>query len=102
MRVVRLRLGNGVSVEVKVFVVSAKPLGFPFVLGMNGVMALGGVSVTAQREVRFGVNDAPVCAVAGTTSDIQVDEQDFIVYDAANNTWMVGGGRAQRSAEQSE
>ena len=39
--VVCLRLGNGASVEVEVLVVSAKPLGFPFVLGMNSVTALG-------------------------------------------------------------
>ena len=49
--VVRLRLDNGASVDVKVFVVSDKPLGFPFVLGMNGVTALGGVSVNAHRQV---------------------------------------------------
>ena len=67
--VVHLRLDNGASVDVKVFVVSDKPLGFPFVLGMNGVTAFGGVSVNAHRQVQFGLEDAPDCAAAGTTTD---------------------------------
>ena len=81
--VVSLGLDNGASVDM-----GDKPLGFPFVLGMNGVTALGRVSVNAHRQVRFGVEDALVCAAAGTTTDVRVDEQDFsVTYDAASNTW---------------
>ncbi|MPC63074.1 hypothetical protein E2C01_057166 [Portunus trituberculatus] len=65
MGVMHLQLDNGASVDVKVFVVSDKPLGFPFVLGMNSVMAFGGVSVNAHRQVRFGIEDAQIC-VRGT------------------------------------
>ncbi|KAK4319771.1 hypothetical protein Pmani_009323 [Petrolisthes manimaculis] len=84
--VVCLQLSNGVSTEVKVFVVNTNPLGFPFILGMNGVTALGGVTVSAHRKVRFGVEDISVCAAA--RASINVNEKDFsATYDTARNTW---------------
>lgn len=86
--VLHLQLGNGTSIEVKVFVVGTKPLWFLFVSGMNGATALGGVSVNSLREVRFGVEDAPVCATLCPT--ININEKDFsATYDAASSAWTV-------------
>lgn len=61
--------------EVNVFVVGSEPLGFEFMLVMNGVTALGGVSVNVQRGVRFGAENSLVCAAASTVIDI--DELEF-------------------------
>ena len=84
--VVRLQLHNGASAEVDVLVVDSKPLGFAFILGMNAVATLGGVSVNPQREVRFGIEDSLACAAVSTVPDI--NERDFSVsYDTANNNW---------------
>ncbi|KAK4328636.1 hypothetical protein Pmani_000945 [Petrolisthes manimaculis] len=53
---------------------------------MNGVTALGGVTVSAHRKVRFGVEDISVCAAARASIDI--NEKDFsATYDNARNTW---------------
>ncbi|KRY48689.1 hypothetical protein T03_15204 [Trichinella britovi] len=41
-----------------------KPLGYDLILGMNGIAALGGVTVTGGRCVRFGLDDPGVCAAA--------------------------------------
>ncbi|KAG0714342.1 hypothetical protein GWK47_001615 [Chionoecetes opilio] len=84
--IVRLHLSNGSSVDVDVLVVDSNLLGFPFILGMNGIMALGGATVNVERLVRFGKEDTAVCAAAATV--IGVDEQDFsATYDAATNSW---------------
>ena len=42
---VQLRVCNGDSVVVDVFVVNFKPHGFVFILGINGISALGGVTI---------------------------------------------------------
>ena len=62
--VVEVRSQSGESVSVRVLVVSRKPLGFEFILGMNGVSALGGVTVSAENHVRFGAETTGVAAVA--------------------------------------
>ena len=41
---VQLRVCNGDPVVVDVCVVDFKPLGFEFILGINGISALGGVT----------------------------------------------------------
>lgn len=84
--VVCLQLSNSASAEVKVFVVDTNPQGFPFILVMNGITALGGVTVGAHREVRFGVEDVLVCAAA--RASININEKDFrATYDTERNIW---------------
>ena len=64
---VKLRVCNGSSVVVDVYVVDVKPLGFEFILGINGISALGGVTILLSLAPRFGSTNTdkqPVCAVA--------------------------------------
>ena len=64
---VKLRVGNGSSVVVDVYVVDFKPLGFEFILGINGISALGGVTILPSLATLFGsakTDERPVCAVA--------------------------------------
>ena len=64
---VKLRVGNGSSVVVDLYVVDFKPLGFDFILGINGISALGGVTILPSLATRFGsvnTEEKPVCAVA--------------------------------------
>ena len=64
---VKLRVCNGSSVVVDVYVVDFKPLGFDFILGINGISALGGVTILPSLATRFGsvnTEEKPVCAVA--------------------------------------
>lgn len=84
--IVCIHLSNGEAVEVDVLVVDTTPLGFWFILGMNGIVALGGATVNEERCVRFGKEDLVSCAAGATV--IGVDEQDFsATYDAATNSW---------------
>ena len=64
---VQLRVCNGDSVVVDVYVVDFKQLGFEFILGINGISALGGVTIFPSLATRFGsaeTYDEPVCAGA--------------------------------------
>ena len=64
---VKLCVGNGSPVVVDVYVVDFKPLGFEFILGINGISALGGVTILPSLATRFGSTNTdkqPVCAVA--------------------------------------
>ena len=64
---VKLRVCNGSSVVVDVYVVDFKPLGVNFILGINGISALGGVTILPSLATRFGpttTDNQPVCAVA--------------------------------------
>ena len=82
--VVEVRSQSGDAVSVRVLVVSRKPLGFEFILGMNGVSALGGVAVSAENHVRFGAETigaaavterrAPAAAGAAAAAEIRVPE----------------------------
>lgn len=82
--VVRIQLDNGAVAEVEVIVVSVKPLGFTFILGMNGITALGGVFING-REVRFGTANTNVCAAAVGKV---IEERDFTAsYDTASRSW---------------
>lgn len=81
-----LKVATGASVNVNVFVVGSKPLGYSFIVGMNGIMALGRVTVNSRREVQFGVETASACAAA--TRELVIDEHDFIAkYDSSTNSW---------------
>ena len=55
---VEVTLRSGHTVAVEVLVVAEKPLGFAFILGMNGVEAMDGVTVCSRHKVRFGVESA--------------------------------------------
>ncbi|KAK4322347.1 hypothetical protein Pmani_006904 [Petrolisthes manimaculis] len=84
--IVRLQLSSGASVDVDVFVVDTTPLGFGFILGMNGIVALGGVTVNMNRLVKFGKDNTATCAAG--TEVIGVHEQDFsATYDVTTNSW---------------
>ena len=63
---VQLRVCNGDSVVVDVYVVDFKPLSFDFILGINGIAALGGVTIFPSLATRFGSTktEKPVCAGA--------------------------------------
>ena len=58
---VQLRVCNGDSVVVDVYVIDFKPLGVEFILGINAI------SIFPSLPMRFGLaktDDKPVCAVA--------------------------------------
>ena len=58
---------------------------FSFILGMDGIKALGGVTVDPRCGVRFGVEDV-ICAATGV--ELKVDEPDFTAaYDPSTNCW---------------
>ncbi|KFD71439.1 hypothetical protein M514_16371 [Trichuris suis] len=73
-------------VEVEVIIAGTKPLGFDFILGVNGIAALGGVTVDAQRRVWFGSGGPTGCAVVD--AEMRVDERDFTVsYNRDTHSW---------------
>ncbi|KHJ41654.1 hypothetical protein D918_08301 [Trichuris suis] len=84
---VRLRPARGgVPVEAEVIVASVKPLGFNFVLGMDGITALGGVTVDAQRHVRFGSENPVACAAVN--AGLRIDERNFAAsYNPDTRSW---------------
>ncbi|KAG0724917.1 Nephrin [Chionoecetes opilio] len=71
--IVRLQLSGGAFTTVRVSVTAVKPLGFEFILGMDGIKALDGVTVDARNGVRFGVEKSEFCAAANTV--VAVDER---------------------------
>ena len=86
-----LQVRSGNPVEVEAFVVEFKPLGFECILGVNGIVALGGVTILPSLDTCFGSAasddsiDKPVCASA-----IEVDEPDFhVLYEAEEKKWTV-------------
>ena len=71
--------------DVSVCVTMETPLGFSFILGMDGIRALGGVTVDPRCGVCFGVEDM-ICAA--TDVELKVDEPDFTAtYDPSMNCW---------------
>ena len=126
---VKLRVCNGSSVVVGVYVVDFKPLGFVFILGINGISALGSVTILPSLATRFGstntdkqpvcavatklekpVNaiatkvERPVCAIATKMEKpvcaIEIDEPDFCAsFVASEKAWTVRRRRASRSAK---
>ena len=56
------QLSSRTTADVHVYVVATKPLGFSFILRMNGILALGGVTINGQQEVSFRVVGTVLCA----------------------------------------
>lgn len=78
----QVQLSNGVFANIRVLVVSEKPIGFRFFLGMNCVRALGSVSVTYTGEVCFqGDGELNLCAVHADTgiASLRIEVTDFFV-----------------------
>ncbi|KFD49597.1 hypothetical protein M513_09540 [Trichuris suis] len=83
---VGLERPDGGRATVEAIVVDAKPLGFDFILGMNGIEALGGVFVSKGPRVSFGPESAPVCS-AGVVP-VRLEERDFTVaFDPVKRVW---------------
>ena len=61
---VELRVNGASEVSIDVIVVDRHPIGYKFILGMNGIEALGGVSIQSAQRVQFGVVQKLVCGVA--------------------------------------
>ncbi|XP_066985023.1 uncharacterized protein [Macrobrachium rosenbergii] len=86
MGAVHLQLSNGANASICVCVTTLMPLGFKFLLGMDGVRALGGVTVDTQGGVRFGMEDFLFSAAADVM--VGVDERDFsAIYDPLIKCW---------------
>lgn len=92
---VLLQVSCGAYVDIYVIVTASKPLGFSFLLRMDGIKALGGVTVNAQGKVYFGV-EKMIFAASDTV--LKVDESDFsATYDPSSKSWTIiwkwAGGR---------
>lgn len=89
--VVDVTLQSGHTVSMDVLVVAQKPLGFSFILGMNGVNAMKGVTVYSCTDIRFGIalpqqSEQAICSSAV----VSCDETDFTVtYDTVKKKWTV-------------
>ncbi|KFD64469.1 hypothetical protein M514_10797 [Trichuris suis] len=62
-------------IHVEAIVVATRPLGFEFILGMNGIVDMGGVAIDHRRRVKFRVQSELACAVAD--GEIKSEEPDF-------------------------
>ena len=89
--VVSVRLRSGESVSVDVLVAARKPLGFEFILGMNGVSAFGGVTVRSSDHVIFGVEATEALGAAAAEAPPGVDEPE--------STEASGGGTAPTASD---
>ncbi|CDW58181.1 hypothetical protein TTRE_0000648601 [Trichuris trichiura] len=83
---VQLQSVEGGRARVDVVVTARKPLGFDVILGMNAVTALGVVSISPQRHVRFGTEreEMGAAGVAG----IKLEGKDFaLTFDPVARCW---------------
>lgn len=81
-----LQVSSGASANISVSVTASKPLGFTFILGMDGIKALGGVTVDAQGIVCFGGVQKAICAATDTV--VGINERDFsATYDPSTKSW---------------
>ncbi|KHJ47368.1 hypothetical protein D918_02228 [Trichuris suis] len=86
MSTVSLQLEGGNKAPVETIVVSEKPMGFDFIIGMTGIVALGGVEINGQRLPRFRSEGQAACGEA--EAGYYIDEKDFtVVYDPKSHTW---------------
>ncbi|KAK3867507.1 hypothetical protein Pcinc_027036 [Petrolisthes cinctipes] len=60
---VSVQLKSGVSSQVEVLVLSARPLNFDFILGMNALLIFKGVTVRTPNDVKFGVDEVVQCGM---------------------------------------
>lgn len=89
---VEVRVASGAVAEVNAYVSDIRPLDFDMILGMNGVFAFGGVSVTSQGNVGFFRSGTdfcgdklPTCAAA-----VSVKQKDFrLSFDDKQRAWTV-------------
>ena len=58
-------------------VVPFKPLNYDFVLGMNCVRALHGVTVNSSKDRRFGIEEDKCLSAIETIKTVDVEEKDF-------------------------
>ena len=86
-----VQLLSGMYAFVEVLVVSAMPLNFNFILGIDCVKAFPGVTVHTPSDVLFGIEGFPFCsAVADEATDYVIDEKDFTVtYEVAEKKWTL-------------
>ena len=56
---------DGISVDIDVLVVKFRPLNFDFVLGMNGIAAVGGVTVKSSCDVQLGPESVCGAMISG-------------------------------------
>ena len=77
---VRVQLRSGASATVSALVVPFKPLHYDFILGMNCVRALHGVTVRSSRDVYFGIEENKAFGAVETAT---IDDQ---------NTNKIGNG----------
>ena len=98
--VVSVRLRSGESVDVNVLVVARKPLGFDFILGMNGVSSLGGVTVSSSNRVSFGVETeaSGVAAAAAASGDREGHDVGMAEVSVAVTTAEVSGAVTAEAA----
>lgn len=83
-------------IEVDVCVVDLKPLGYDFVLGMNGISSLGGVSISSSGGVSFGGDRKLMrseCSLGNAhglcASALAVEQKDFrISFEAERKAWI--------------
>jgi len=86
----------GDAVKVDVCVIDFKPLGYDFVLGMNGIMSLGGLSIFSSGGVSLGrggpnrVGDCLMGEAPGLcASALAVERKDFRVdFRAETKSWV--------------
>ncbi|MPC44285.1 hypothetical protein E2C01_037955 [Portunus trituberculatus] len=89
---VRLQVSSGPSTNISVSVVASKPLGFTFILGIDGIKALGGVTVEAQGIVSFGGVEKTICAASDKV--VGINEKDFIAtFDPSTKSWTAAWKR---------
>ena len=89
-----VRLGHGGNeVKVKAVVVDRCPLNFGFILGMNGIELLGGVTIESTKKITVGEKTRPrhlagVSTCIGEEPVAVVEEKDFkAVFDG--HRWVV-------------
>ena len=101
---VRVAVPGFRRVIVSALVVTAKPLGFSMIAGMDAVRELGGVTVRSPDNVRFGCETAgDTCAATEAASaaaaaagepcvrSLRVEREDFcVVFDPTLRRWTLG------------
>lgn len=91
MGTVSVCLRSGVGAKFRALVVRDPPLGLSFILGMNGIAALGGVTVNPDKSVISGA-ERNACILAGKKpiEENVFEENDFTIsYDPSLSKWTV-------------
>ena len=87
---VQIQLFSGACVTVSALVVPFKPLDYDFILGMNCVRALHGVTVNSSEDVRFGVEECRSLSAVETAKTVNIEEKDFkLTYNQNTKEWTV-------------